>query len=150
MSSKIFYFEKENQQHWWPASWESSWCCVIVWLIVLRAVRDPEDLEARSSMHLASVFAGIGFGNAGVHLWWRPIVVQLQHFSADSLSDWALVRFCFTKLLSSALRSHGMSYPIAGNVKTHTAKGYCVEHPLVVSSDPGTRHTLAIKSMQFT
>ncbi|KAJ8387653.1 hypothetical protein AAFF_G00152030 [Aldrovandia affinis] len=67
----------------------------IVAKFMKRAVRDPEDLKARSSMHLASVFAGIGFGNAGVHL------------------------------------CHGMSYPIAGNVKTFKAKGYNVDHPLV-------------------
>ena len=61
-----------------------------------RAVADPADDEARASMLLAASYAGVGFGNAGVHL------------------------------------PHGMSYPVAGMVRSYRAPGYdAVDHPMV-------------------
>ncbi|QKG19464.1 hydroxyacid-oxoacid transhydrogenase [Actinomadura verrucosospora] len=54
------------------------------------AVRDGGDREARADMALAATFAGLGFGNAGVHIPHAnayPIAGQVKDFRPDGYPD---------------------------------------------------------------
>jgi hydroxyacid-oxoacid transhydrogenase len=51
-----------------------------------RAVRDPDDADARAEMAMAATFAGLGFGNAGVHIPHAnayPIAGRVRDFHPD-------------------------------------------------------------------
>src|SRR5690606_4905875 len=54
------------------------------------AVRDGNDTEARAKMALAATFAGLGFGNAGVHIPHAnayPIAGRVKDFHPDGYPD---------------------------------------------------------------
>jgi alcohol dehydrogenase class IV len=54
------------------------------------AVRDGDDLTARTEMALAATFAGLGFGNAGVHIPHAnayPIAGQVKDFHPDGYPE---------------------------------------------------------------
>jgi alcohol dehydrogenase class IV len=55
-----------------------------------RAVRDGDDLVAREEMALAATFAGLGFGNAGVHIPHAnayPIAGRVRDFRPEGYPD---------------------------------------------------------------
>lgn len=71
---------------------------------LVRAVEDPDDDEARASMVLAASFAGIGFGNAGVHLphaMAYPVAGGVKHYRAPGYPDHALVPHGFSVILNA-------------------------------------------------
>ena len=72
---------------------------------LVRAVEDPEDYEARASMVLAASFAGIGFGNAGVHVphaMAYPVAGGVKQYRAPGYpNDHALVPHGFSVILNA-------------------------------------------------
>ena len=70
-----------------------------------RAVADPSDDEARSAMCLAAALAGIGFGNAGVHLphgMSYPVAGMVESYVPEGYSiDYPLVPHGFAVIVNS-------------------------------------------------
>ena len=72
---------------------------------LVRAVDDPSDEEARTSMLLAASYAGVGFGNAGVHLphgMSYPVSSQLRTYCTPGyVTDHPLIPHGFSVILNA-------------------------------------------------
>jgi hydroxyacid-oxoacid transhydrogenase len=71
---------------------------------LVRGVEDPDDEDARASLMLAASFAGIGFGNAGVHLphaMAYPVAGGVRSYRAPGYPDRPMVPHGFSVILNA-------------------------------------------------
>lgn len=71
----------------------------------LRAINDPDDIESRGQMLLAASFAGIGFGNASVHLphgMSYPVSGMVRDYYPEGYNtDWPIIPHGMSVILNA-------------------------------------------------
>ena len=71
----------------------------------LRAIHDADDIEARGNMLMAAAFAGIGFGNSGVHLphaMSYPVSGMVRDYKPEGYNtDWAIIPHGMSVILNA-------------------------------------------------
>ncbi|KAI9727048.1 MAG: hypothetical protein M1834_008516 [Cirrosporium novae-zelandiae] len=103
-----------------------------------RAVRDPDDTEAQTQMLLAATLAGVGFGNAGVHLCHG----MSYPIASQNLSNYRHPGYH----VPDPIIPHGVSVAVtAPSVFSFTAASNPERHAKVASLFPGTPDEGSIK-----
>jgi hydroxyacid-oxoacid transhydrogenase len=71
----------------------------------IRAIQDADDIEARGNMLMSAAFAGIGFGNSGVHLphaMSYPVSGMVRDYKPEGYNtDWALIPHGMSVILNA-------------------------------------------------
>ena len=71
----------------------------------LRAIQDADDIEARGNMLMAAAFAGIGFGNSGVHLphaMSYPVSGMVRDYKPEGYNtEWAIIPHGMSVILNA-------------------------------------------------
>jgi len=98
---------------------------------LVRAVDDPHDDEARANMILAASYAGVGFGNAGVHLphgMSYPVSSRVKSYCAPGYTtDHPLVPHGFSVILNApaVFRFTASANPSRHRTSRHSSKERC-------------------------
>ena len=117
---------------------------------LIRAFENADDLEARGMMHLAAGMAGVGFGNAGVHL---------PHGMSYPVSSHVLEFFPDGYETNHAIIPHGMSvilnapavfrFTAFANPERHRRAAEALGTDLANVSDAQVGETLAQRIIEF-
>ena len=117
---------------------------------LVRAVEDPSDNEAREQMILAASYAGIGFGNAGVHLphgMSYPVSGRVKQFRAPGYpTDHALVPHGISVILNAPAV---FRFTAAANPARHLQVAEALGANVTGAEDTDAGHVLADRIIWF-